>query len=101
MALVKNPPANAEDIRDVGSIPGWGRSPRGGNGNPRRYPCLGNLMDREAWWAAVHVVAKKVRHDLATKQGSCFNNVVLVSTVQQNESAVHIQSTKSQQVGHN
>ena len=57
-------------------------------------------MDREAWWAAVHVIAEKVRHDLATKQCSCFNNVVLVSAIQQNESAVHIQSMKSQQVGH-
>ena len=38
----KNPPANAGDIRDMGSIPGWGRSPRGGNGNPLQDPCLKN-----------------------------------------------------------
>ena len=99
--MVKNLPINTGDTRDAGSLSGVGRSPGEGNGNSLQYSCLGNLMDREAWWAAVHVVAKKVRHDLATKQGSCFNNVVLVSTVQQNESAVHIQSTKSQQVGHN
>ena len=43
---------------DPGSIPGLGRSPGGGNGNPLQYPCLENLMDREAWWAAVHRVAK-------------------------------------------
>ena len=47
--VVKNPPANAGDIRDVGSIPGLGRSPGGGNGNPLKYPCLENPMDREAW----------------------------------------------------
>ena len=43
---------------DPGSIPELGRSPGGGNGNPLQYPCLENLMDRGAWWAAVHVVAK-------------------------------------------
>ena len=41
-----------------GSIPGLGRSPGEGNGNPLQYPCLENLVDREAWWAAVHGVAK-------------------------------------------
>ena len=56
--VVKTLPANAGDIRDVGSIPGSGRSPRGGHGNPLQYSCLENLMDREAWWAAVHSVAK-------------------------------------------
>ena len=48
MALViKNPPANAEDTRHMGSIPGWGRSPVGGHGNPLQYSCLENPMDRE------------------------------------------------------
>ena len=47
--VVKNPPANAGDIRDTGSIPGWGRSPGGGRGNPLQYSCLKNLMDRGAW----------------------------------------------------
>ena len=47
--MVKNPPADAGDIRDVGSIPGLGRYPGGGNGNPLQYPCLENPMDREAW----------------------------------------------------
>ena len=56
--VVKNPPANAGDIRDMGSIPGLGRSPRGGHGNPLQYSCLGNLMDRGAWWGTVHRVAK-------------------------------------------
>ena len=49
MALViKNPSANAGGARDTGSMPESGRSPGGGNGNPLQYPCLGNLMDREA-----------------------------------------------------
>ena len=50
-SLVKNLPANAEDARDVGSVPGLGRSSGGGNGNPLQYSCLENPMDRGAWWA--------------------------------------------------
>ena len=57
-SMVKNPSANAADIRDVGSIPGSRRSPRGGHGNPLQYSCLGNPMDRGAWWATVHKAAK-------------------------------------------
>ena len=53
--VVKNVPANA---RDVGSTPGLGRSPGGGNGNPLQYSCLENPTDREAWKATVHEVAK-------------------------------------------
>ena len=56
--VVKNPPANAGDTRDVGLMPGLGRSPAGGPGNPLRYSCLENPMDRGAWWAGVHGVAK-------------------------------------------
>ena len=51
--VVKNSPANAGDIGDVGLIPGWGRSPGEGNGNPLQYSCLVNPMDRGAWWATV------------------------------------------------
>ena len=59
MALVvKNLPANAGDGRDVGLIPGSGRSPGGGHGNPLGYACLENPMDRGAWWAIVHRVAQ-------------------------------------------
>ena len=59
MALVvKNTPTNAGDIRDAGSIPGLGRSPRGGHGNPLQYYCLENPMDRGAWGTTVHGVAK-------------------------------------------
>ena len=57
-AEVKNPPANAEDARDTGSVPEWRRSPGGGNGNPLQYPCLGIPMDRAAWWATVNGVTK-------------------------------------------
>ena len=53
--MVKNPLFNA---RDTGSIPGWGRSPGGGNGNPLQYSCLENPMDRGAWQATVHGVEK-------------------------------------------
>ena len=52
--MVKNLPANV----DVGSISGLGRSPGEGNGNPLQYSCLGNPMDRGAWWATVHGVTK-------------------------------------------
>ena len=54
--MAKNSPVNAGD---VGSIPGSGRSPGEGNGNPFQYSCLGNPMDREAWQATVHVVVKE------------------------------------------
>ena len=56
--VVKNPPASAGDIRDVGLFPGLGRSPGEGHGNPFQYSCLENPMDRGAWWAIVHRVAK-------------------------------------------
>ena len=54
-SVVKNPPAN---VGDVGLLPGPVRSPGGGNGNPLQYSCLVNPMDRGAWWATVHGVAK-------------------------------------------
>ena len=62
--VVKNLPANAGD---VGSVPGSGRSPGEENGNPLQYSCLGNPMDRGAWQATVHGIAR-VGHDFATKQ---------------------------------
>ena len=49
---------SAYNAGDMGSVPGWGRSPGGGNGNPLQYSCLGNPMDRGAWWATVHGIAK-------------------------------------------
>ena len=60
MALaVKNPPVNAGDIRDKGSITELGRSPGEGNGNPLQYSCLENPMDRGAWRAMLHLVTKR------------------------------------------
>ena len=56
--VVKNPPANAGDRRDAGSIPGLGRSPGEGNGNPLQDSCLENLMDRGVWRATDHGVAE-------------------------------------------
>ena len=54
--MVKKPLANAGDLRDAGSIPGLGRCPGEGNGNPLQYSCLEN--PRGAWWAIVHGIAK-------------------------------------------
>ena len=56
--MVKNLPANAGDVRDLGSFPGPGTSPGGGHGNSLQYSCLENPMDGGAWWVTVHGVAK-------------------------------------------
>ena len=58
--MVKNIPAGAGDIRDASSTPGSGRSPRGENGNPLQYSCLGNSSNREAWWAIDHGITKEL-----------------------------------------
>ena len=57
--MVKSLPANARDAREMGFIPGSGRSPRVGNGNPLLYSCLENSMDRGDWWATVHGVRRE------------------------------------------
>ena len=56
--MAKNPPANAGDVRDMGSIPGSGRSPGEGNSNSLQYSCLGSPMDKGAWQATIHGVVK-------------------------------------------
>ena len=56
--MVKNPPANAGDTINVDSNPGLGRFPGGGHGTPMQYSCLENSMDKGAWWATVHGIAK-------------------------------------------
>ena len=56
--MVKNLPTDAGNVRDEGLIPGLGRSPGGGRGNPLQYSCLESSMDRGAWWATVHGVAE-------------------------------------------
>ena len=58
-SVVKNPPADAGDSGDTVSIPGSGKSPGQGNDNPLQYSCLGNPMDRGAWWATVQRVTKE------------------------------------------
>ena len=57
--VVKRLPANAGDIRDMGSITGSGRFPGGGHGNPLQYSCLEHPMDRGAWWTIVHKLTNK------------------------------------------
>ena len=56
--VVKSLPANAGNVRNVSSVPGLGRSPGGGHGNPLQNFCLENPMDRGAWWVTIHGVAK-------------------------------------------
>ena len=56
--VVRNPPANAGDVGHEGLVPGSGRLPGGGHGNPLQYSCPENPMDRGAWWATVHGVTK-------------------------------------------
>ena len=88
--VVKNPPANAGDVRDLGSIPGLGRSPGGGHGNPLQYSCLENPGIRGAWWATVHRVAKIWTGLKAfSTHAQLIYNVVLVSSVQQSDSVIH------------
>ena len=56
--VVKNLPANAGNARDTGSIPGWGRAPGEGNGNPLQCSCMENSMDRGSWWTTVYGITK-------------------------------------------
>ena len=58
MLVEENPPPSAGDVRKAGSIPGSGRSPGGGHGNPLQSSCLENPTDRGAWWASIHGVAE-------------------------------------------
>ena len=74
--VVKNPPANAGDARDAISIPGLGRFPGGGHGNPFQYSCLENPMDRGAWWATVHGVTKsRSMHAIHASSEACCNGL--------------------------
>ena len=65
--VVKNPPANARDAGDMGSVPGSGRCPGAGHGNPFQYSCLENHMDRGAWRTIV--VSQRISHDWAPMRG--------------------------------
>ena len=66
--MVKNSHANAGASEDTGSIPGSGKSPGGGNGNPPQYSCLENLKVRRACWATVYRVVKELHMTEETKQ---------------------------------
>ena len=74
--MVKDPPANAGDVRDTGLISGSGRSPEGGNGNPLQYSCLENPMLRGVWWATVHGAADldMTEHNTAEQQHQIKEN---------------------------
>ena len=69
-AVVKNPPTNTWERGEVGLIPGSGRSPGGGHGNPLSYSCLGNPMDRGPWWAIVHGAAKELDKEIKQQNWS-------------------------------
>ena len=69
--MVKNPPANARDTGDAGSIPGSGGSAGEGNGHPLQYSRLENPMDRGAWWPTVQGVAES-----QTQLSTCAHNVL-------------------------
>ena len=82
--VVKNSPANAGHIRDTGLIPGLGIFPGERHGNPLQYSCLENPMDRGAWWATVHGVAKSqtqlkqlsMHTHIATRKGRTLDQLL-------------------------
>ena len=76
--MVKNLPASVGDTRDMGSIPGSGRSPGEGHGNPLQYSCLGNPMDRGAWRATVHSVTK---NQTGLKRLSTHRSIVVMTNL--------------------
>ena len=78
----KESTCNAEDTGDVGSVPGWGRFPGGGHGNPLQYSCLENPRDRGAWWAAVYGVAQS---QTRLKRLSSSSSLVRASLGQESE----------------
>ena len=74
--VVKNSPANSGDMRDPGSIPGSGRSPGGGHGNPLQYSCLKNPVDRGALWATVHGIAQS-NMTKVMRMRTCICHIIL------------------------
>ena len=75
-AVVKNMTSNVGDARDLGSIPGLGRLPGEGNGNPLQYSYLENSVDRRAWWATVHRVTKS-HIELSTRTHTHTHTIVI------------------------
>ena len=77
--MVRYPPANAGDIRDTSSIPGLGKAPGGGHGNPLQYSCLENPMDGGIWWATTHGTAKSwTQLSDFTLQREMYNGITLL-----------------------
>ena len=76
--MVKNLPTSVEDIREAGSVPGSGRRPGGGHGNPLQYSCLQNPMDRGAWWARA-MRSKRVGHNGSNRV--CTHAQVMLVTI--------------------
>ena len=79
-SVVKNPPTNERDLGDMGSVPGLGRYPGEGNGDPLQYPCLGSPMERGAWWATIHglqsdMTEHMLTHRLDRTDWSCWRTV--------------------------
>ena len=113
MALVvKNPLANAGNIRETASIPGSGRSPGEGHGDPLQNSCLENPMDRGAWWATVHRVTKswirlkRLSTDAHRKfkssvKGMTTHSSIFARITLWTEERGGLQSMGSQRVGHN
>ena len=83
--VVKNPLANAGGIRVSVSIPELGRSPGGGHGKPLQYSCLDNPMDRGAWWAAVHWIAKTWTRLKQLSMHTCIERIQLLTVMLQSE----------------
>ena len=75
--VVKNPPANARDIRDEGLIPGSGRFPGGGQGNPLQYSCLENPMDRGAQQVTIHGVTQNRTQLKQLSVHTCIKNILV------------------------
>ena len=96
---IKNLPANAGDVRDTDSIPGSGRSPGGGHGNMLQYPCLENPMDRGAWRATVHRVAKSwIRLKWLTEKAMAPHPSTLAWKIPWTEEPGRLQSMGSRRV---
>ena len=92
MLMVNNPPANARDIRDVGSVSGLGGSPGEGHRNPPQYSCLENPTDKEAWWATVHWVAKRQtqRKRLSVHRSLSYTTITTSSVSISNSCILHV-----------
>ena len=94
--MLKNLPAKAGGARDAGSVPGSGRSPGVGNGNPVQYSCLENSMDRGGWWATIHGVAKELD---TTKHSTAHQHLYIKVYIYIN-AHTHIHGHRYMKVGH-